>query len=1126
MDVFDIRDPLPTGTLMLEASAGTGKTWTIGALVTRFVAEGAATLDELLVVTFSRAATQELRDRVRTQLLSAERALADPDAADRSDALIDLLLDADAEEIARRQRRVRHALSSFDAATIATIHQFCQLVLRGLGVAGDTDSEATLVENLDDLVVEVVDDTYLRGFGRAGGTPAFDRTTALRIARDAIGDPQATLLPEPDPASVPGRRAGFAGVVRREVERRKRRHGVLSFDDLLARVASALEPADSPARQRLRRRWKVVLVDEFQDTDPVQWEVFDRAFSGHSTLVLIGDPKQAVYGFRGGDVVTYLQAQHTATDRRTLARNWRADAPLVRAQQAVLRGVALGDPEIVVHDVEAQHEGSRLAGLPGGREAPWRVRAVPLGAVGQPDRSTMVVGQSRPYIARDVAADIAVLLASGAVFDGRPLDAGDIAVLARTGAQLRLVHDALAAIGIPSVLASTESVLGTPAGRDWLSVLEAMAAPHRSGLVRAAALSPLIGSALTDLDEDADTATDQAASLLRRWAELYALRGIPAVLEAATTGGLPERVLSHVGGERLLTDLRHVAEVLHQTALEKGMGLAALTAWLRRQVAGEDPGAVTPRSRRLDSDAHAVQLATIHKSKGLQFPVVYLPFVADEFVSTVPDPARFHGGEDGTQRCLDIGGDPAPVHVERAKAEDDGERLRLFYVALTRAQSQVVTYWAPTTNANHAPLHRLLLGRTPGQAELPTSVRVPTDERVRERLQAWADAGGPVWEDADHQPDVTVVGHTTPPTLEVRRWTRDVDQEWKRTSYTALSAVQDEGPGVSSEPEQPVKDDEPDVPEAGEAPGTLPLPGLDVPSPMADLPVGATFGSLVHAVLEEADPQAADLKAELRAHVREQASLWPVQDLDQDALTEALVQVCLSPLGPLTGEARLVDIGRRDRLCEMDFELPLAGGDLGRGGHAGRAGEPPGASRGETASPHHTVVLGDIAPLLRRHLSGGDPLLAYADALDAPELGGQPLRGYLTGSVDVVLRVGERYLVVDYKTNWLGPPDESLTAAAYAPAQLAGAMGHSSYPLQALLYAVVLHRFLRWRLATYDPATHLGGVLYLYLRGMCGEHTPRVDGHPTGVFSWQPPVALVEALSDLLDGRLPEGGAA
>jgi exodeoxyribonuclease V beta subunit len=168
------------------------------------------------------------------------------------------------------------------------------------------------------------------------------------------------------------------------------------------------------------------------------------------------------------------------------------------------------------------------------------------------------------------------------------------------------------------------------------------------------------------------------------------------------------------------------------------------------------------------------------------------------------------------------------------------------------------------------------------------------------------------------------------------------------------------------------------------------------------------------------------------------------------------------------------------------------------------------------------VLLRDLAPLLRRHLPAGDPLAPYADRLERPPLGDQPLRGYLSGSVDVVLRVpapeGLSFVVVDYKTNLLGDADRPVTAADYAPPLLAEAMLHSHYPLQALLYSVVVHRYLRWRVPGYDPGVHLGGVLYLYLRGMCGPATPLVDGHPAGVFSWRPPAALVEALSDLLDG--------
>jgi exodeoxyribonuclease V beta subunit len=279
-----------------------------------------------------------------------------------------------------------------------------------------------------------------------------------------------------------------------------------------------------------------------------------------------------------------------------------------------------------------------------------------------------------------------------------------------------------------------------------------------------------------------------------------------------------------------------------------------------------------------------------------------------------------------------------------------------------------------------------------------------------------------------------------------------------------------------------------------------------LPSPMAALPSGAAFGSLVHGVLEESDPEAPDLRSELAAHTRTQLQWWPV-GVAAEELADALLPSQLTPLGAAASGLRLVDIPMRDRLCELDFEFPLTGGD-----------------RAETARPD--VHLHDLAPLLAAHLPADDPLAPYAGLLSGA-LGEQSLRGYLSGSIDVVLRVpgrpadphGHRYVVVDYKTNLLGETGVPVTSADYGHEEMAAAMLHSHYPLQALLYSVVLHRYLRWRLPSYAPEEHLGGVLYLFLRGMCGPDTPVVDGHVAGVFDWSPPAALVTDLSDLLEGR-------
>ena len=280
-------------------------------------------------------------------------------------------------------------------------------------------------------------------------------------------------------------------------------------------------------------------------------------------------------------------------------------------------------------------------------------------------------------------------------------------------------------------------------------------------------------------------------------------------------------------------------------------------------------------------------------------------------------------------------------------------------------------------------------------------------------------------------------------------------------------------------------------------PGTPSASQPGIPSPMADLPKGAAFGTLVHALLENTDFTAPDLRAQLAVEA-ERAGVFHATGVDAGAFADALVPSLQTPLGPLAGGLRLADLPVSDRLDELDFELPLAGGD-----------RPVGAAQ-----------VSGIARLLRRHLPSDDPLAAYADDLDIPELADRRLRGFLNGSIDLVLRVRAdgtpRYVVVDYKTNWLG--GETVTSADYTPDLMARAMRDAHYPLQALLYSVALHRYLRWRQPGYDPGTHLGGVLYLFLRGMCGPDSPVVDAMPSGVFAWSPPADLVTDLSDLLAG--------
>ncbi|MCL3818985.1 UvrD-helicase domain-containing protein [Aeromicrobium wangtongii] len=1093
MRPFSIRDPLPSGTTLLEASAGTGKTWTVGALVTRYVAEGHATLDELLIITFGRAASRELRERVREQLVQAESALADPAAAAGHDnELIRLLAEGDAQAVADRRVRLRTALADFDGATIATTHQFCQIVLRSLGTAGDADAGAELVESLDDVLVEVVDDLYLARYRLAAAVP-FSRVQALDLARRAVNDPQARIIPDdPDPATEAFHRVTFAREARAELDRRKRALGLLSYDDLLSRLASALEGDDAPARDQMRRRWKIVLVDEFQDTDPVQWEVLDRAFrqAQGATLILIGDPKQAIYAFRGGDVVTYLAAADTAPHQATLSTNWRSDAPLVDALRVTLGGAALGDPRIVVHPVEASQAKSRLSGAPSG--APLRLRVLTRGDFGV--TKLVSAPKARDRIAADLAIDIGELLAAGTTFDDQPLTAGDVAVLVQTGRHAELVQQALAARGIASVLAGGSNVFKSPAGDAWLTLLEAMERPQSSARVRAAALTDFFGSSPADLVAEADTLTDRVATRIRDLADLLRDRGVAAVFEATSGHGeLARRVLERPDGRRRMTDLRHIAQTMQEVVQRDRLGLAALLAWLRAQ-RDDSTAAAAERTRRLDSDAAAVQVVTVHASKGLQWPVVYLPFLYDRWI---PDDneLRLH---DGTDRVIDLGGrDGTTFRASRSQAalEDCGEQLRLLYVAATRAQSQVVAWWAPTTNAKNAGLPRVLFGRRPGESAVP-DVCAPLDDADSLRiLEQWQRIGGPVVERVAARPAPVAPVEQAADPLAVRTFDREVDLAWRRTSYTGLTRDDYDAHTVGSEAPEVGKDDEED-----ESASIVPAAPTGMLSPMADLPTGAAFGSLVHGVLEKVDVTSGDLRDELTAVLVDELDFWPVE-ADVQTLVEALLAVYRTPLGPIADDLSLQTLLASKQLRELDFEIPLAGGDR------------------PSARSVDEPRLGGLADLLDQHLAADDPMRAFADRLRSPALADQPLRGYLSGSIDLTLRLPDgRVLVVDYKTNWLGDFDTPLTLDGYHPDGLTAAMLSGTYPLQALLYTVVVHRFLRWRQSGYNPDVHLGGIAYLYVRGMAGPDAPRADGQTYGVFAWRPPTSLVLAMSDLLDG--------
>lgn len=1172
--------PLPgLGITVLEASAGTGKTYTVAAMVARMLAEGACTAEKLLVVTFTRAATSELRERARQRLLATHRDLQchvstgwlpdEPlarflvERVDRTDG------------VRARRDRLARALAEFDRATITTTHGFCHMVLAALGVWGEVAPGASILEAPEDLVREVSDDLYARWVVRNGPLP-FRPSQALEIAKAAIANTGARIVPDvARPAMTElSLRSRLAAGVRKETDRRLLDANLLTYDALINRLANALEDAQrGPAAvQCLQQRFNAVLVDEFQDTDVDQWRVVKRAFGdGKARLVLIGDPKQAIYAFRGADVHAYLGAVLAAgPDRRlTLSENWRADGALVLALDVLISPLHLGHPDIAYEmpSTPPGRSGSALSGAD--RLEPLRLRLVREDAPGLVGtRHKLVTKRSaQQWVARDLAADIYRLLGSGArISPGaapgtdpeRHVGPGDIGVLVRTNRQAVIVQEAMRQLEIPVVVAGAQSVLTTVSARHWLHLLSALEQPASRSLAVAVALSDFVGVNAADLVDAPDALWEGLHERLHEWAGIARAKGIATLFSHITAQvAMPSRLLGYQDGERRLTDLAHVSELLHARARRHQLGIAALRAWLARHVedqVGEDVD-TEQRARRLDTDADAVQVLTVHRAKGLEFPIVYCPFAWDgTAMERAGGPIVFHDLVAGGERSLDVGGssDCAPYsdHFRAHQVERRAEELRHFYVAITRAKHQVVVWWAPVKDSQHSALGRVLFSKDAhGDVKASGLASPPRHDAVRRRLQLVAEQGaglvsvedaslalvpaelcngstedqggaprpqlgrhGPAGADAD---DTGLIAASL---------ARDFDRSWGRSSYSSILAMVRSGATspttswpafttswslggtVSSEPERVLLTDEPD---RASSMGP-PLEGPErswlgswqaEPAPLGVLPGGAEVGTLVHSVLEAVDFSARPLTGALGDALARCRVVYTGPPLDGPALVEGLSNAIGSGLGGPLGSFALADLKRRDRVDEMRFEMPLAGG----------------------ARPSGAVTAAALANSMRRHLPEEDPLHSYPDDLES--LGTTDLRGYLTGSLDLVFRTASRegtlqYFVADYKTNKLAAGDEPLVFGHYGPDELALVMRHSHYPLQALFYLVALHRYLSWRLAGYEPGHHLGGAAYLFLRGM---RPPSEDGAPLGhgVFWWCPPAALVEDVSRLLASPAP-----
>ena len=1102
-------------TTLVEASAGTGKTWRITQIVAEQVVDAQVPIEKILVVTFTDAATAELRGRVRRRLsecaLGVHRAQQsakwrptdDPDLAD--------LIARHARDLPSAEASLRRALEQFDMATICTIHGFCQRMLSRFALesaspfdvspTGDASAVAREValdywtaetHNLREPVLAALERRFA-GWPNTSGEPAELIDLAKKLADDpelaVVPAPQAGLLAGANPGAAPlAMLRGFAGVAKDAIDDRLARDRSYTYNDLLVRLRDAVkDPATSPALlTAVRAAYDVALIDEFQDTDPVQWAIFHTLFHGHAKLWLIGDPKQAIYAFRGADVNTYLEAKRVdgVEPGPALVRNHRSDPGLVEAVNHLFGG--LRAPYVVdgiTHaPATAQHTKRRLLD----DAPPLVVRYIPskVGefSVRKYDDREAAAAALAALCARDVATWLAsgtrIVDEDGGTHVGRPRD---VAVLVRRNAEARMVRDELRAYGVPVVVRTDDNVFEAPVRAELLAVLRAIADPTDDSLRGHALLTGLFGWTLADVATLAidDAALSAEVGRFRRWHALWNEQTFAAAFQAfLTEAGVVERTLAGHDGPRRVGDLLHLGELIHAWS-SQGRGPVAIVQWL----ADSGPGSGEAAQSRLEADDDAVTVVTAHKAKGLEWPMVWCPYLhTNAYLSKADENLLRVREADGT-RILDMRTADDPEKERRlaaAKREAFAETIRLAYVSLTRAKHRTVVYWGPIDGAGKSALAWLFhQHRKAPVDQLPGATEHRFDNLTEVELRAEVDAIAAssgstigVSEVKVSRKDVAFK-HDDAPDLAARPLTRTtaLDLLWRRSSFSKLT----KDSYTEHVGRKDGRDADPD--EDGVATGDDRRR-----VPLADVPNGGTaVGDTCHGALELVDfTDATDLPELVLAGCVEQEV--PVEHAP--AITSALHGVLATPLLAEDPTFKLSAVPRSDRRSELDFHMPIAGGFA-------RSGAP--------------LVAKALADALTAHPDPAVPA-EYPEALRA--LAWAPLRGFLNGSIDLIVRRKGRIYVADYKSNNVGP-----VFGSYTPSELSEQMVSHHYVFQGLLYTVAVHRWMRVRDPSYRYETHFGDVLYLFLRGM----TP-ATGAAFGVWRWRPSVELINAVDRALQG--------
>jgi exodeoxyribonuclease V beta subunit len=776
-------------------------------------------------------------------------------------------------------------------------------------------------------------------------------------------------------------------------------------------------------------------------------------------LFMIGDPKQAIYGFRGADIFSYLRAARSAQARFTLTTNWRSAPGLVGAVNTLFSNVS---HPFLFRDIGFIP--GRSAQPPPSRPTPalevWYLEALRH----RPDGKALTKPQARQLIARAVTADIREKVGRGELA-GRT---GEIAVLVRTNQEARLMKAHFAGAGIPSVLYSTASVFDAPEAPELLAVLQAVAEPHHPGRLKSALATHLLGENAAEIAAGENLPGPWEERTRRNWSHLnlWNERGFMPMFRRLLAGeAVRERLIALPDGERRLTNLLHLGELIHRAAEMNHLGVSGILKWLTAQLR---PGADRSEENqlRLESDERAVKIVTIHRSKGLEYPVVYCPFSWSAAEVEERD-FFFHDPDSDFRLTVDVSGVRDTPNRRLARNEALAENLRMLYVALTRARERCILVWGRINTADTSALAYLLRAGEAAAAEegaadwhgyLKAEFKQTGDAEWRTRLESLAAAsGGTIRVCHLPEPPAAPLPELRPVAAapSVREFGGQLDGSWGVTSYSALAA---RGPGAADR-------EDPHSEEIGAA-GTPEEGGGGLHA----FPAGARSGLFFHALLETIDfkaPPAGEVVGRMLARFGFDPA-W------SDPVGALIAELAAVPLLPGEHPPRLCEIPPGRCVAEMEFYFPL-----------------------NRVSP--ALIEKVLAPM-------GPPPGKEDPAEEPPALVFAPTHGFLRGFIDLVCEHNGRFYLVDWKSNRLGAGIED-----YAGEGLGRAMRAHRYDLQIQLYSLALHQLLRQRVPAYDYERHFGGAIYIFLRGVS-----RARGPASGIFAFRPEHRRIDRLGKAL----------